>query len=125
MRTTIALLAFASLVPIAAAQHQAPKATPAPKQALPTVVQPQALGFTNEEVLEVENYQLKKQLLDQRVTTAEDSLLNEYVAKASAILAKHHLTNIIIDRQSFNLLRTPGPKPAPPPAAATAKPLAK
>lgn len=125
MRTTIALLAFASLVPIVAAQHQAPKATPAPKQALPTVVQPQALGFTSEEVLEVENYQLKKQLLDQRVTTAEDSLLNEYVAKASAILAKHHLTNIIIDRQSFNLLRTPGLKPAPPPAAATAKPLAK
>lgn len=118
MRTTIALLAISTLVPIAVAQRQAPKTPPA----LPTVVEPQALGFTNEEVLEIQNYQLKKQLLDQRVTTAENSLLNEYVATASAILAKHHLTHIIIDKQSFNLLRTPEPKHTPPPAAATAKP---
>lgn len=123
MRTTVALLALASLVHIAAAQQQAPKA---PQQALPTVVQPEQLGLTSEEALALQNYQLKKQVLDSRVNEAEKSLLTEYVAKATEILAKHHLTNIIIDKQSFNLLRAPEAKqPAAPAAATPAKPPAK
>jgi len=130
MRTTIAILALASVLSVAGAQQQAPKAPPAtpqaPKappatpQAMPTVVAPQELGLTKEEELEISNYQLKKQVLDQRVQSAEDSLLNEYMSRVSDILAKHHLTNIVIDRQSFNLLRVPAKQPTAPAAAAPA-----